>query len=110
MISKLVERQLASLEVAKVKGYDPASGEYFIPRYGSSALSIGKRYAISVSDRCVGDGTLSSNWNGGRAVPKRMDAVVVGKMGDMLRLGVKGETLWVNEKDIEEVMEIDGRE
>lgn len=108
MINRIVEAQLASLEVAKGER-DARTGEYFFPRFGRDAIAVGKTYDLSLSEACGKDKTLSSNWNGGRSVPRKVRASISKRMGRMLCLSFDGNELWVRESDIEEARETDGR-
>lgn len=102
MISRIVERQLASLEVAKAAPKGPEGLEYLFPRFRAPSLEVGKQYAVTVSDAARRNEALAANWNGGHAIPKEFKAKVDKKMGNMVCLDDGRSIWWVPENEIEE--------
>lgn len=102
MISRIVERQLASLEVAKAAPKDPEGLEYLFPRFRALSLEVGASYKITVSDAARRNEALAANWNGGHAIPKEFDAKVDKKVGNMVCLNDGRSLWWVPESEIEE--------
>lgn len=107
MVGDIVKRQLESLEVAKVGPYDPEANAYFIPRaVPRPTISAGERYRMTLSDFAVGDETLAGNWNDGRHPPKEVDALVVGKVGNMACIDDGRSRWWVPATEIEELVRL----
>ena len=102
MISRIVEKQLASLEVAKAAPKDPEGLEYLFPRFRAPSLEVGKAYMVTVSDAARRNEALAANWNGSRAIPKEFGAKVDRKVGNMVCLDDGRSLWWVPESEIEE--------
>ena len=123
MLDKIVEEQLAKLEVARVSLYDEGTHRYLFKKVGPSKLEVGKSYLIHLDKNLTNkdmSGTLASNWNHG-LVPlhQTMEASVKDRMGTMYLVhGVyvnddnspmQGEPLWEGWLPIEKICILEER-
>jgi hypothetical protein len=86
-MSKLVEEQLAKVQIADLTNYNVESNTYFIPRKIGIKLEEDKTYIIKLKPNLFTNEILKINWNNNSVPPHEYLTIEVQKiMGKMVKI------------------------
>ena len=83
---------MGSLSVARAE-WDGERGVYRIAKVGNPEFVPGNEYSIEPSEGARSNAVLSSNWNGGKALPASFAGTFEKKVGNMA-LFLSGNNRW----------------